>query len=727
MVKHILVFITCILAGSVSLAGAEPVLLYIRDGITQTPIEKAGITLNKNKKTYTYLSNQEGLCQIPDSLLNARMTVQCLGYEPHHAIIKQRILEIRLNPSQSELQTIVVTGQSKAIQQRESMYSVQTLNAKELQQRGAVTLNDALQFNVNQWISQDNVLGSSLNLGGIGGQNIKILMNGIPITGRENGNIDLGQINLQHVKRIEIIQGPMSVLYGSNAMGGVINLITDAGKINSGAKIQTYLESIGKINLSGSAFVHKKNHHLNASIARNFFDGWTSQDTGGRFQLWKPKEQYIADWQYQYTPNEKTKLGYFGSYLNETISNLGAPIINPFEAYGFDEYYKTRRLMHSINTEHAIGKKGRFISTNAYTHYERIKNRFKKDLVELSQFETAGTGDQDTSQFNTLNFRGMYARTGKNHEWQSGYEITHETGESFKLRDSTQRMIEAALFTSWNYRRGAWRIQPALRAIYNNRFAPALTPSLHAHYTLSPKTILRSSLAWGYRTPSLKELYLNFIDQNHTLLGNENLKPENGFRWENSAVYTRIQKQKSISCEALLAYNQINNMIYLAAFPGNALLRQYANIDQYQNINTQLRIELKHPQWQIQLGGGFTRVFQSTQFPGYSLLDAALNASYNLPKTAWRINANYKINNRQALLTIDNQFYFTQAIHLSTLSLQRQFLKQKLMVQVGLKNLLNQQNSPLNSVNNSTSGHLAPGGMNIAPARSLFLDTRYNF
>lgn len=725
--KHFLTLLLLILTGSVSHAGTEPVSFYVLDANTNKPIQKAGISLQKNKQTYRFLSNQDGLCQIPDSLLLAKITVQCIGYEPYRGLFNQETKTVFLVPTQSELQTVVVTGQSKAIQQRESMYSVQTLSAKDIQQRGAVTLNDALQFNVNQWVSQDNVLGTSLNLGGIGGQNIKILMNGIPMTGRENGNIDLGQINLQHVKRIEIIQGPMSVLYGSNAMGGVINLITDAGKTAGGGQVQTYWESVGKFNVSASGFAHKKNHHINASLARNFFNGWTSNDTGGRFQLWKPKEQYIADWQYQYTPNEKTKLGYFGSYLNETISNLGAPIVNPFEAYGLDEYYKTQRQMHSINTEHALGKKGRFMSTNAYSHYERIKNRLKKDLVNLNQFETAGTGDQDTSRFNTFNFRGMYVRNGKHSEWQSGYEITHETGTSFKLRDSVQRMLEAAVFTSWNYQHGAWRIQPALRFIYNNRFSPAITPSFHAHYTLSPKNIIRSSLAWGYRTPSLKELYLNFIDQNHTLLGNENLKPENGFRWENSWVHTEVKQQKSFSAEGLIAYNQIDNMIYLAAYPGNALLRQYANIDRYQNLNAQARFELKHPQWQLQAGGGFTYVLASVQFPAYSLLDASVNASYTLPKTAWRINANYKINNRQAILTIDNQFYFTKAIHLSTLSLQRQFLKNKLLVQVGLKNLLNQQNSPLNSVNNSTSGHLAPGGLNIAPARSLFIDTRYTF
>lgn len=720
-------FILCLLIGSVLHVSAEPFLLRVVNANTNAPLELVSLRIEKNTNQYTFLSNQDGLFFIPDTILPAQCTAQMIGFESNQFVLNRRTKTIQLTPSNTSLQTVVVTGQSNAILQRESMYNVQTISAKEIQQRGAVTLNEALQFNTGQWINQDNILGSSLNLGGIGGQNIKILINGVPLNGRENGNIDLGQINLQQVKRIEIIQGPMSVLYGSNAMGGVINLITETGKNEQGLTVQTYLETIGKINVGASGYKQWNKHRISTSLGRNFFDGWSSNDTGGRFQLWKPKTQYIGDVNYTFSPTSKIKLNYFASYLNETITNLGAPIINAFEGYGFDEYYRTQRLLQSLNTEIKLGKKVQFNTNNSYTIYQRIKNRYKKNLVDLSQFETAGIGDQDTSLFNTLNLRGILSIRGKKeNEWQTGYEITHETGTSFKLADTTKSMFEGALFSSWTYKRQNWRIQPALRLIYNSRFAPAFTPALHGYYNLNATTIIRSSLAWGYRTPSLKELYLTFIDQNHTLLGNDQLKPELGLRWENSLVYSKSSKGKSINIEALAAWNRIRNMIYLAALPGNAILRQYANIDQYENYTLQLRTEFNHRRYAIQQGISFTHVLASKQFQAYNLLDWHLNAQYNIPRYRLRLIANYKLNSRQALLTIDNQFYFTRAIHITGLAVQHHFNKNKATIQFGVKNLLNQTNSPLNGIGITTSGHVAPSGMMISPARSLYLDTRFS-
>lgn len=725
--KRAFQLILLLLIGSVLHASAEPFLFRVVNANTNASLELVSLRIEKNSSQYTFLSNQEGLFTIPDTLLPARGFAHMIGFDTTQFILNRRTKTIQLTPSNTTLQTIVVTGQSKAILQRESMYNVQTISAKEIQQRGAVTLNEALQFNTGQWINQDNILGSSLNLGGIGGQNIKILINGVPLNGRENGNIDLGQINLQQVKRIEIIQGPMSVLYGSNAMGGVINLITETGKNEQGITLQTYLETIGKINIGATAYKQWNKHHISTSVARNFFNGWTNNDTGGRFQLWKPKTQYIGDVNYTFSPSSNFKLNYFISYLNETITNLGAPIINPFEGYGFDEYYRTQRLLQSLNTEIKLGKKVQFITNNSYTAYQRIKNRYKKNLVDLSQFETAGIGDQDTSIFNTLNLRGLFSIRGKKeNEWQTGYEITHETGNSFKLADTTKSLFEGALFSSWTYKRSRWRIQPALRVIYNSRFAPAFTPALHGYYNLTPTTILRSSLAWGYRTPSLKELYLTFIDQNHTLLGNNQLKPELGLRWENSLVYNKTTNGKTINIEGLAAWNRIRNMIFLAALPGNAILRQYANIDQYENLTLQLRTEFSHRRYAIQQGISLTRVLASNQFQAYNLLDWNLNAHYNIPRYRLRLMANYKLNSRQALLTIDNQFYFTRAIHITGIAIQHQVLNNKATIQLGVKNLLNQVNSPLNGIGITTSGHIAPSGMMIAPARSIYLDTRFH-
>src|SRR5690242_6859536 len=90
----------------------------------------------------------------------------------------------------------------------------------------AQNLKEALSYELNIHLMEDNILGSGLQIQGIGGENVKILIDGMPITGRQNGNIDLSQILMDNVERIEIVEGPLSVSYGTDALAGTINIIT---------------------------------------------------------------------------------------------------------------------------------------------------------------------------------------------------------------------------------------------------------------------------------------------------------------------------------------------------------------------------------------------------------------------------------------------------------------------------------------------------------------------
>src|SRR5690606_31303934 len=111
---------------------------------------------------------------------------------------------------------------------------------------------------------------------------IKILMDGVPIGGREGGNIDLSQFNVYNIERIEIIQGPMSIMYGSDALGGVINLISKNTKKKIGLSGEAYYESVGKYNFNLTATKTFGKHSLSIGGGRNYFDGYgkLNADTG---------------------------------------------------------------------------------------------------------------------------------------------------------------------------------------------------------------------------------------------------------------------------------------------------------------------------------------------------------------------------------------------------------------------------------------------------------------
>jgi len=184
------------------------------------------------------------------------------------------------------LNDAIVTGQYGENSLKNSVFKVKVIDAQRIQQQGAVNLKDVLANEINIRINQDPALGSSINLQGVTGQNIKILIDGVPVIGREGGNVDLTQINLNNVERIELVEGPMSVNFGSDALGGVINIITKKAVAKTKRfNIGTYYESIGQYNLDGGVNFGFKRTLWQINTGRNFFDGYNENEKITRFRL----------------------------------------------------------------------------------------------------------------------------------------------------------------------------------------------------------------------------------------------------------------------------------------------------------------------------------------------------------------------------------------------------------------------------------------------------------
>lgn len=680
------------------------------------------------------VSDSNGKAQITFSKVPVHVIFSSLNYEEFQRDFFQvkdnnTIQTIYLIPSSNDLKTLVVTAQAKPMLAAQSVYKVNTINSQQIYQRGATTLNEVLNFENNNYISNDNILGSSVSIGGISGQNVKILVNGIAMSGRENGNIDLGQLNMQQVKRIEMIQGPMSVVYGSNAMGGVINLITRTPDKPLTVSFRSYLETIHKYNFSASLGYQHKKHQLQVSAARNFFGGWNSNDSVDRFMLWKPKTQYMGDAYYQYQVHKNFKLSYYGNFLAEKISNKGIPIISPYEGYAFDEYYRTRRWMNTLSTLWQIDSNSSLNLANSYTYYQRNKNRYKKDLVALTQIPTTNTGDQDSSYFNTVNLRGIYTNSRiKRTDLSLGYEYNYETAVSSKLSSDTKAISDLGIFGSVMYSRKKWSVQPSARYTRNNLFGTAFTPAFHIRYNCTENVQYRASVATGFRTPSLKELYLQFVDQNHTILGNEHLKPETGVRFENSIQWMQSIEKVKTTLNISFAYNDLKNMIALALVNGHQVLRQYTNIERYRNMITGVSIGVQWKNVSLKPAVSYTYVQQGIYIPQHHIVEVSALGSYYIAPCKTRFNLNYKYSSMQPLLSTDNQVLFTNSIHVANASLQRTFINQCLQVQVGIKNIFNVISSGVNgSTDLQGNPHLSSQGLNLFPGRSLYIDLNYNF
>jgi outer membrane receptor for ferrienterochelin and colicins len=218
-------------------------------------------------------------------------------------------------PVSQEINDVVVTGQYSPNSSQKSVYEVKVISAEMIKSKGANNLREALQNELSIDLGQDQVFGSSLGINGISGEGIKIMVDGVPIVGRLDGKLDLSQININNIERIEIVEGPLSVMYGTDAMGGVINIITKSfqpEKVN--VQLRAYYETVGQYNIDLSAGFSFRKSQVFLSGGRYFFDGFTTADSIPRFMEWKPKEQYFADAKYMYSGN-KFRFSFTGAFF----------------------------------------------------------------------------------------------------------------------------------------------------------------------------------------------------------------------------------------------------------------------------------------------------------------------------------------------------------------------------------------------------------------------------
>lgn len=725
---------------------AQDVQLKILDAVSLSPIEGVNVYCkDKFDKKGGNRSSQNGIVVLSNYQFPIRVTFSMIGYAKDTLVLTQANAQwknygyfytLMMKPRSTHLKKTVITGGVRPVLGSNSIYKVTSIDETEIAKRAAVNLTDVLQFEMNQFVSNDNILGASNNIGGIGAQNVKILLNGVPLNGSEAGFIDLNQININNVKRIETVQGPMSVMYGSNALGGVINIITKNAKKQAELGLRAYMDNLSRVNTAIDMGWKRKRHNTKLSIGRNFFQGWTPSDTFSRWLLWKPKLQYNADFSYKYSL-PKGKISVYSFFLNEEIKNKGNPSVSPFRAFAFDEYYKTNRLRNTLNFDYQLGPKEYFKSQNTFSIYNRKKNKYYKDLVSLQSRLTEDESDHDTSIFHQYHFRGALNSTRiKNVDFILGYELNHERSKSTKIasnisttnpndiEDRGRNMTETGFFTSASYEYKKFSIMPSLRLNLHSVFKHNVSYGLHLKYSPSSTLHYRASIAQGYRTPNIKELYLEFIDNNHRILGNENLKQEEGIHAEVSGEKKwALTKNSDVIVEASALYNQLRDKISLSTVNSALNELQYFNIENFENFISFVKLKYSNRNLQGSVGYSRTLLLRSTGLPASSFSELLVSGSYLIPKIDTRINAFYRFTANQPIYFVDGNYGMSKALNISNVSLTKSFAK-RIRLQVGVKNLFNIQNNVLNEggSGSSSSPHGGENNTTLLLPRSGFLE-----
>lgn len=646
------------------------------------------------------------------------------------------------------IKDVVITGQYSPNDPAKSVQKIKIIGRQKIEMMNAQNLRDVLTNELNVRQESDNILGSFISVSGLSGRNVKILVDGVPVIGKLEGNIDVSQINLNNIERIEIVEGPMAVNYGTDALGGAINLITkkELKKTWEGG-VTGYYETIGTYNLTGRAGFSKRKHTVTLSGGRNFFDGWRPDEKISldysprladslRFFPSKPREQYFGSLQYIYRLGKNTTINYKGDYFSELITNRGLPdTLTKNKAS--DDFYRTARIDNAVFLNTKIGT-GSVNVLASYNDYRRVKNTYAKNLVTLGETMAGGEGSQDTSNYNQFNTRGTYTNAiGSKINYEAGYDINLQSGTGRRILNKKQFIGDYAAYASAEYRPfDGMIIRPGLRYAYNTTFKAPLIPSVSASYKVATHVTLRASYSKGFRAPDLKELYFDFVDVNHDIQGNPNLKAEHSDNFNASAVYANMFGSTLFKADVSGYYNNIRDMIFLA-WTGVGVEYRYVNIGRYMSHGIQANFDVTIKNIKVSAGGSYIGRYNDlseidTRVKKYGYTpEFRGSVMYTIPVLGMNANVFLKYNGSMpgVIVTTNNELVRSEnnAYTIADANINKTVIKNKLQVGAGCKNLFNVTNVANTSINTSTGAHTSNTGMLMANGRLYLLKIDYNF
>jgi len=563
------------------------------------------------------------------------------------------------------LDEVVVTGQYEPQSIKNSVYRVRTINSNQIRLRAATSVENILNTQLGMRFSNDLTLGESdIQLMGMSGQNVKVLLDGIPLVDRGATKQSLSQIDVNNIERIEVVEGPMSVTYGTDALAGVINIITKKGLSDDNllvtARIQE--ESAGS---EYRAFYKEGTHNGNigvnwqhkgwlakASGSRNNFGGWQGGSIG-RTLDWNPKDQWLASGTLGYR-NEKLDTWYRLDYLDEDIYSPGA--LNENTGRAVDKNYLSARHTHSLQAQWSVNARISFTGAAAYQDYQRQTRTVRHDFRTGISEPTTGAGEQDTAGFTSTIFRGtLQYKLSDKVFLQPGIEINSNQGTGQRIAGDP-RINDYAFFLSSEIKPTNWiNIRPGLRFIKNPVYeAPPVIPSLNTKFKLGESVDIRAAYARGFRSPALRELYFTFFDANHSISGNENLKAEysNSFNTYLTWYGTGFGAWRFTSTLGGF-YNAFDHLITIGPDPVNPAANTYINIDKFRTAGSTWENTVYRKNLEANLGfsyiGRYNRLSETeTNIPGM-VWSPELNSNimYYIPKWGAGINLFYKFNGKR--------------------------------------------------------------------------------
>lgn len=504
-------------------------------GVTVEGMKNAG-AVTALDGSYSFELPQTGQKQLT-------LLATAIGYETQRRRIREPegsyVENFTLAESQELLETVVVTATRTPKLLKDVPIITRVISAEEIERADVVHIGELLEtelpglefsYSMNQQVS--------LNMQGFGGNSVLFLVDGERLAGETLDNIDYNRLNLDNVARVEIVKGAASSLYGSNAVGGVVNIITkepsEPWSVNVNTRYSTLGEKVGS--LSAGFKAGKLSGLTNAQYVQN--DSIPLKNDGDYSKIYGSWNYNIKQ-QLIYKPTDNLKFtGKAGYYFRQRDASEDVK----------DNY---RDFSGSLKAEYDFGESDKLTLSYTFDQYDKsdflVANR--RDVREYSNVQH--------------NVRALWSHSfGEKDNIVFGGDFMRDYLLSYQFEDGAKTQYTGDLFgqLDWNPTERLNFVSGLRFDYFSDRGLFHASPKLGAMYKIG-NCSLRGSYAGGFRAPTLKEMYMSFNMANIFMIyGNPDLEPEESHNFSLSAEY--MSRRYNLTVTGY--YNLVDNRITTA-------------------------------------------------------------------------------------------------------------------------------------------------------------------
>lgn len=438
-----LVGVCCVVSAQVTIKGR------VLNSETGEPVVGANIRVDHSLQGGTTNTKGEFIIKgLPDG--KQTLQVSHLNYEPQRYSTSKSVNDvvIRMTESHNNLNQVVVTGTGTHRRMVDSPIPVNVLTAKDIKEANVTNLEEALTKLTSNFSFSTNGMGTEMVLNGLNSDYILVLVNGRKLIGDDA----LMRINMANVKRIEILNGSASALYGSDAIGGVINIITDDSKNKIDASSTTKVSDHGRFSEAVNLDLNVGKLSSYTSYQRQQSDGWKlhpmteTVNKKGEVKLDPTDKQAFTGYHsntvnqsFSYSLNHKTTLYAQGSYYNFLNDR-------PVTEYKYNMYHEN--YTYGFGMKYIVNKK-------AYIDADFYSDNYKSAYDYIQESGDFKIGDKETRKkqyFYRGNVKSIIKVNSKN-KLSAGLEYLDE-----KLESESDNISNKTLYTMALYAQDEWTI-----------------------------------------------------------------------------------------------------------------------------------------------------------------------------------------------------------------------------------------------------------------------------